>query len=100
MITRLTSTALPHDARDLARRQLALRRPEALVLVLLLIEDGDDDGALQGPDRMRRLAGQLRLCADIPELVEELGCSAEAVDPALMRAAATLLSDAARVAWI
>ncbi|HKR89878.1 MAG TPA: hypothetical protein VJS38_17045 [Phenylobacterium sp.] len=76
-----------------ARRELAHQRPEALLLVQLLIEDETGEGAL----RMRRLAGQLRLCADIPELAEGMGCAADAVDPELMRAAAALLSQAAGV---
>jgi hypothetical protein len=79
------------DALDAARRELAQHRPEALLLVQLLIEDETGEGAM----RMRRLAGQLRLCADIPELAEGMGCAADAVDPELMRAAAALLSQAA-----
>lgn len=77
------------DELEAARRELACHRPEALLLVQLLIEDGDGEGAR----RMKRLAGQLRLCADIPELAEGMGC--DAIDPDLMRAAATLLSQAA-----
>jgi len=73
------------------RRELAQQRPEALLLVQLLIEDESGEGAM----RMRRLAGQLRLCADIPELAEGMGCAADAIDPDLMRAAAALLSQAA-----
>lgn len=96
MRTRLTSETTSREALDAARRELAHRRPEALLLVQLLIEDD----AFDGGGRMRRLAGQLRLCADIPELVEGLGCAADAVDPRLMRAAAALLSDAAQIAWI
>jgi hypothetical protein len=76
---------------DAARRDLARQRPEALLLVQLLIEDESGEGAM----RMRRLAGQLRLCADIPELAEGMGCAADAIDPDLMRAAAALLSQAA-----
>lgn len=79
------------DELDAARRELAQQRPEALLLVQLLIEDETGEGAM----RMRRLAGQLRLCADIPELAEGMGCAADAVDPDLMRAAAALLSEAA-----
>lgn len=76
---------------EAARRELASHRPEALLLVQLLIEDEDGEGAR----RMRRLAGQLRLCADIPELAVGMGCEPDAIDPDLMRAAATLLSQAA-----
>ena len=47
---------------------------------------------------MRRLAGQLRLCADIPELAAAAGCEPEAIDPTLMRAAAGLLAQAAHAA--
>lgn len=83
------------DELEAARRELASHRPEALLLVQLLIEE-DEDG--EGARRMRRLAGQLRLCADIPELAEGMGCSPEAIDPNLMRAAAALLSQAADAA--
>ena len=79
------------DELEAARRELAQQRPEALLLVQLLIEDETGEGAI----RMRRLAGQLRLCADIPELAEGMGCAADAIDPDLMRAAAALLSQAA-----
>jgi hypothetical protein len=79
------------DELDAAKRELAQQRPEALLLVQLLIEDETGEGAM----RMRRLAGQLRLCADIPELAEGMGCAADAIDPDLMRAAAALLSEAA-----
>ena len=79
------------DALEEARRELQRHRPEALLLVQLLIEDETGEGAM----RMRRLAGQLRLCADIPELAEGMGCDAGAIDPELMRAAAALLSQAA-----
>ena len=78
--------------RDAARRELARRRPETLVLLELLIEDPGPDGAAL----MRRLAGQLRLCADIPELAAPAGCAPEQIDPDLMRSAAGLLADAAR----
>ncbi|MDB5447480.1 MAG: hypothetical protein JWQ97_2797 [Phenylobacterium sp.] len=75
-----------------ARRALARRRPEALLLLQLLIEDAGDDG----PQLMRRLAGQLRLCADVPELAASAGCAAATIDPGLTRAAAALLAEAAR----
>lgn len=96
MKARLPAARPSREALDAARRELAHRRPEALLLVQLLIEEDGFDGA----GRMQRLAGQLRLCADIPELAEGLGCPAGQVDPGLMRAAAALLSDAARTAWI
>jgi hypothetical protein len=95
MRTRHTSGTTAQDALEAARRQLADRRPETLLLVQLLIEDD----AFTGRGRMR-LAGQLRLCADIPELAEGLGCSADTVDPGLMRAAAALLADAENSARI
>jgi hypothetical protein len=64
------------------------------VLLELLIEDPGPDGCAL----MRRLAGQLRLCADIPELAAVAGCAPERIDPGLMRAAAGLLVEAARAA--
>jgi hypothetical protein len=84
----------PPQPAEAARRDLALRRPETLVLLELLIEDPGPDGEAL----MRRLAGQLRLCADIPELAAAAGCAPEEIDPGLMRAAAGLLSEAARAA--
>jgi len=96
MNTRLASGTTSREALDVARRELAHHRPEALLLVQLLIEEDASDGV----GRMQRLAGQLRLSADIPGLAEGLRCPADRIDPGLMRAAAALLSDAARTAWI
>jgi hypothetical protein len=79
---------------EAARKALAHRSPEALLLLQLLIEDCGDDG----PRLMRRLAGQLRLCADLPELAEGAGCPARTLDRGLTRAAADLLAEAARAA--
>ncbi len=81
----------PSRSPESARRDLARRRPETLFLLQLLIEDPGPDGQAL----MRRLAGQLRLCADIPELAAAAGCEPEAIDPTLMRAAAGLLAQAA-----
>lgn len=76
----------------LGRAELAARHPETFLLLQLLIED---PGA-EGPELMARIAGQLRLCADVPELSEAFGCEPENLDPALIRGAAELLSEAAR----
>lgn len=76
----------------LAAAELAARRPESFLLIRLLIEDPGADS----PALMRRLAGQLRLCADVPEIAEALGCDPASLEPGLMRAAAALLSDAAQ----
>ena len=82
----------PNPPVEDARRVLARRRPEALLLLQLLIEDAGDDGA----QLMRRLAGQLRLCADVPELAAAAGWGLAEIDPGLTRAAAALLAEAAR----
>lgn len=86
----------PPRSPETDRLDLARRRPETLFLLQLLIEDPGPDGQAL----MRRLAGQLRLCADIPELAAVAGCAPEAIDPTLMRAAAGLLSQAARAAVV
>jgi hypothetical protein len=95
MRTRLSPPMTVCDELEAARRELAHHRPEALLLVQLLIEEEAGEGAL----RMRRLAGQLRLCADIPELAEGMGYPPDTLDPGLMRAAAALLSQAACGPW-
>jgi hypothetical protein len=87
-------SAPPPRSPESARQDLARRRPETLFLLQLLIEDPGPDGQAL----MRRLAGQLRLCADIPELAAAAGCAPEAIDPGLMRAAAGLLTQAAQAA--
>jgi hypothetical protein len=76
----------------LGRAELAARHPETFLLLQLLIEDPGADS----PELMARIAGQLRLCADVPELSEAFGCEPETLDPALIRGAAELLSEAAR----
>jgi hypothetical protein len=81
----------PLGPSEAARRDLALKGPETLILVELLIEDPGPEG----PALMRRLAGRLRLCADIPEFASAAGCAPERIDRGLMRAAARLLSQAA-----
>ena len=42
---------------------------------------------------LQRIAGQLRLCADLPELAAELvGCDISRIDAAMLRAAAGVIS--------
>lgn len=59
---------------------------ELLLLVKLLREDAELAGSL------RRLSRQLRLCAEIPQLAGLEPEGAMAVDPGLLRKAATLLT--------
>ncbi len=59
---------------------------ELLLLVKLLREDAELNGAL------RRLSRQLRLCAEIPQLAGLEPEAGESVDPDLLRRAASLLT--------
>jgi hypothetical protein len=46
---------------------------------------------------LQRIAGQLRLCADLPELAAELvGCEAARIDAQMLRAAAAIISAAGK----
>jgi hypothetical protein len=63
----------------------------ALALVVGVVANDPD---LQGGVVLQRIAGQLRLCADVPELAAEtIGCDVERVSPSILRAAAGVLSD-------
>jgi hypothetical protein len=63
----------------------------ALALVVGVVANDPD---LQGGVVLQRIAGQVRLCADMPELAAEtIGCDIERVNPAILRAAAGVLCD-------
>ena len=63
----------------------------ALALVVGVIANDPD---LHGGVVLQRIAGQVRLCADVPELAAEtIGCAIERVNPAILRAAAGVLCD-------
>ena len=69
------------------------RRGEMVLLVSLLLEEPD----LTGSEALRRVARQLRLCADIPELAAPLvDCDPQRLDTALLRMTANLLAASPR----
>jgi len=46
---------------------------------------------------LQRIAGQLRLCADLPEMAAELvGCDVARIDEAMLRAAAAIIGAAGK----
>jgi len=48
---------------------------------------------------LQRIAGQLRLCADLPEMAAELvGCDVARIDEAMLRAAAAIIGAAGKPA--
>jgi hypothetical protein len=72
----------------------AERLEVALSLVVGVVANDPD---LEEGLVLQRIAGQLRLCADLPELAAELvGCDAGRIDPAMLRAAATIIGAAGK----
>jgi hypothetical protein len=70
----------------------------ALTLLAKLLQEDPDagDGGVA-----RRLSGQLRLCADLPELAAlALGCDSDLIDPELLRRAAQILTRPAEAAAV
>ena len=62
----------------------------ALSLVVGVVANDPD---LEEGLALQRIAGQLRLCADLPELAAELvGCDISRIDAAMLRAAAGVIS--------
>jgi hypothetical protein len=74
-----------------AAKLTASQLEAALALVVGVVANDPD---LQGGVVLQRIAGQVRLCADVPELAAEtIGCDIERVNPAILRAAAGVLCD-------
>lgn len=72
----------------------AERLEVALSLVVGVVANDPD---LEEGLVLQRIAGQLRLCADLPELAAELvGCEAGRIDPAMLRAAAAIIGAAGK----
>ncbi|ADG10086.1 hypothetical protein B7G68_08225 [Caulobacter segnis] len=78
---------------DQAREaKLAAARFEAALALVVGVVANDPD--LQGSVALQRIAGQIRLCADLPDLAAEtIGCDEERVCPNILRAAAEVLGD-------
>lgn len=78
---------------DQAREaKLSAARFEAALALVVGVVANDPD--LQGSTILQRIAGQIRLCADLPDLAAEtIGCDEERVSPAILRAAAEVLGD-------
>ncbi len=77
------------QARD---AKLSAARFEAALALVVGVVANDPD--LQGSPILQRIAGQIRLCADLPDLAAEtIGCDEARVSPAILRAAAEVLGD-------
>ncbi len=70
---------------------MAARFEAALALVVGVVANDPD---LQESAILQRIAGQIRLCADMPDLAADtIGCPEERVCPNILRAAAEVLGD-------
>jgi hypothetical protein len=70
----------------------------ALALLAKLLQEDPEAG---DSGVARRLSGQLRLCADLPELAAlALGCESDLIDPELLRRAARILARPAEAAAV
>lgn len=75
-------------------RQAKLRAGQMEAALALVVGVISNDPDLQGGIVLQRIAGQLRLCADVPELAAEtIGCDLERVSPGILRAAAGVLCE-------
>jgi hypothetical protein len=76
-------------------REAKLKAAQLEAVLALVVGVLANDPDLQEGLVLQRIAGQLRLCADVPELAAEtIGCEVERVSPALLRAAAGVICDA------
>ncbi len=77
---------------QLRQAKLTASQLEAALALVVGVVANDPD--LQGGVVLQRIAGQVRLCADVPELAAEtIGCDIERVSPTILRAAAGVLCD-------
>lgn len=75
-------------------RQAKLAASQLEAALALVVGVVANDPELQGGGVLQRIAGQVRLCADVPELAAEtIGCAIERVNPIILRAAAGVLCD-------
>lgn len=76
----------------------AKARAERLEIALsLVVGVVANDPDLEEGLVLQRIAGQLRLCADLPEMAAELvGCEEARIDAAMLRAAAAIIGAAGK----
>lgn len=88
-LVEVNARLLIDQARD---AKLSAARFEAALALVVGVVANDPD--LQGSGVLQRIAGQIRLCADLPDLAAEtIGCPEERVCPNILRAAAEVLGD-------
>ncbi len=75
-------------------REAKLKASQFEAALALVVGVLASDAELQGSLALQRIAGQMRLCADVPELgAETIGCPIERVNPAILHAAANVICD-------
>ncbi len=78
-------------------REAKARADRLETALSLLVGVVANDPGLEESFALQRIAGQLRLCADLPELAAELvGCDAERIEPVMLRAAANIIAAAGK----
>lgn len=94
-----TLEAMDSSARLLLEqaREAKARADKLETALSLLVGVVANDPGLEESFALQRIAGQLRLCADLPELAAELvGCEAERIEPVMLRAAANIIASAGK----
>jgi len=78
-------------------REAKARADKLETALSLLVGVVANDPGLEENYALQRIAGQLRLCADLPELAAELvGCEADRIEPVMLRAAANIIAAAGK----
>jgi len=85
---------LMEQAREAKAKADRLEVALSLVVGVLANDPDLEEGLV-----LQRIAGQLRLCADLPEMAAELvGCDVARIDEAMLRAAAAIIGAAGKPA--
>ena len=78
-------------------REAKARADRLEVALSLVVGVVANDPDLEEGLVLQRIAGQLRLCADLPEMAAELvGCEVGRIDEAMLRAAAAIIDAAGK----
>ena len=78
-------------------REAKVRADRLEVALSLVVGVVANDPDLEEGLVLQRIAGQLRLCADLPEMAAELvGCEVSRIDEAMLRAAAAIIGAAGK----
>lgn len=94
-----TLTAMDASAQLLLEqvREAKARADRLEVALSLVVGVVANDPDLEEGLVLQRIAGQLRLCADLPEMAAELvGCEVARIDEAMLRAAAAIIGTAGK----